>query len=119
MPDTDATTEAHPPEPEITADAIMAAAAAFFTVSIEDLRGPRKAKALAQARQIAMYLCRELTHLSLPAIGRAFGGRHHTTVLHAEKKIRASITELPRIHHQVHELSARIIQRTGRQEARR
>nr|BFF01968.1 hypothetical protein GCM10020241_36430 [Streptoalloteichus tenebrarius] len=73
-------------QPEITAPMIMAATAEFFGVGIDDLCGPGKTKALAQARQIAMYLCRELTDLSLPKIGQTFGGPrpHHGHVRRQE-----------------------------------
>jgi chromosomal replication initiator protein len=97
--------------PEISASTIMAVTAEFFSVSIDDLCGPGKTKALAQARQIAMYLCRELTDLSLPKIGQTFGGRDHTTVMHAEKKIRKEMAERRRIYDQVQELTSRIKQR--------
>jgi chromosomal replication initiator protein len=97
--------------PEISASTIMAVTAEFYSVSIDDLCGPGKTKALAQARQIAMYLCRELTDLSLPKIGQTFGGRDHTTVMHAEKKIRKEMAERRRIYDQVQELTSRIKQR--------
>jgi chromosomal replication initiator protein len=97
--------------PEITAATIMAVTAEFFGVTIEELCGPGKTKALAQARQISMYLCRELTDLSLPKIGQTFGGRDHTTVMHAEKKIRKEMAERRRIYEQVQELTSRIKQR--------
>jgi chromosomal replication initiator protein len=97
--------------PEISSSTIMAVTAEFFSVSIDDLCGPGKTKALAQARQIAMYLCRELTDLSLPKIGQTFGGRDHTTVMHAEKKIRKEMAERRRIYDQVQELTSRIKQR--------
>ncbi|APU12104.1 MULTISPECIES: chromosomal replication initiator protein DnaA [Actinoalloteichus] len=97
--------------PEITASTIMAVTATFFNVGIDDLSGPGKTKALAQARQIAMYLCRELTDLSLPKIGQTFGGRDHTTVMHANKKIRKEMAERRRIYDQVQELTSRIKQR--------
>ncbi len=97
--------------PEITAPMIMAVTAEFFGVSIDDLCGPGKTKALAQARQISMYLCRELTDLSLPKIGQTFGGRDHTTVMHADKKIRKEMAERRRIYDQVQELTSRIKQR--------
>jgi chromosomal replication initiator protein len=97
--------------PEISASTIMAVTAEFFGVSIEDLCGPGKTKALAQARQISMYLCRELTDLSLPKIGQTFGGRDHTTVMHADKKIRKEMAERRRIYDQVQELTSRIKQR--------
>ena len=64
---------------------IMAATAEYFETTVEELRGPGKTRALAQSRQIAMYLCRELTDLSLPKIGQAFG-RDHTTVMYAERR---------------------------------
>jgi chromosomal replication initiator protein len=97
--------------PEISAAIIMAVTAEFFAVSIDDLCGPGKTKALAHARQIAMYLCRELTDLSLPKIGQTFGGRDHTTVMHADKKIRKEMAERRRIYEQVQELTSRIKQR--------
>jgi len=97
--------------PEIGAPVIMAVTAEYFAVSIEDLCGPGKTKALANARQIAMYLCRELTDLSLPRIGQTFGGRDHTTVMHADKKIRKEMAERRRTYEQVQELTSRIKQR--------
>jgi chromosomal replication initiator protein len=97
--------------PEISASTIMAVTAEFFGVSMDDLCGPGKTKALAQARQISMYLCRELTDLSLPKIGQTFGGRDHTTVMHADKKIRKEMAERRRIYDQVQELTSRIKQR--------
>ena len=96
---------------EITAPTIMAVVADFFGVSMEELCGPGKTKALAQTRQIAMYLCRELTDLSLPRIGQTFGGRDHTTVMHADKKIRNEIAQRRKTFEQVQELTARIKQR--------
>ncbi|MBB6372896.1 chromosomal replication initiator protein [Pseudonocardia eucalypti] len=97
--------------PEITAPTIMAVNAEYFEVTIDELCGPGKTKALAQARQIAMYLCRELTDLSLPRIGQMFGGRDHTTVMHADKKIRNEIAQRRKTFEQVQELTARIKQR--------
>lgn len=96
---------------EIGAPTIMAVTAEFFGVTIDDLCGPGKTKQLAQARQIAMYLCRELTDLSLPRIGQTFGGRDHTTVMHADKKIRKEMAERRRTYDQVQELTSRIKQR--------
>ncbi len=96
---------------EITAPTIMAVIAEYFEITLEELCSPTKTKALAQARQIAMYLCRELTDLSLPRIGQIFGGRDHTTVMHADRKIRKEISEQRRTFEQVQELTARIKQR--------
>ncbi|GGM77918.1 chromosomal replication initiator protein DnaA [Longimycelium tulufanense] len=95
-------------QPEVSAATIMAVTAEFFGVGIDDLCGPGKTKLLATARQIAMYLCRELTDLSLPKIGQTFGGRDHTTVMHADKKIRKEMAERRRIYDQVQELTSRI-----------
>ncbi|GAA1966479.1 chromosomal replication initiator protein DnaA [Amycolatopsis minnesotensis] len=97
--------------PEISASVIMGATADFFDVTLDELCGPGKTKALATARQIAMYLCRELTDMSLPKIGQTFGGRDHTTVMHADKKIRKEMAERRRIYDQVQELTSRIKQR--------
>ncbi|MFL6173537.1 MAG: chromosomal replication initiator protein DnaA, partial [Marmoricola sp.] len=66
-------------EPQVTAGLIIAQTASYHSFSIEDLCGPSRTRALVTARQIAMYLCRELTDLSLPKIGQQFGGRDHTT----------------------------------------
>ncbi|RMI34425.1 chromosomal replication initiator protein DnaA [Nocardia stercoris] len=96
---------------EITAATIMAVTAEYFNTTLDELTGPGKARPLAQARQIAMYLCRELTDLSLPKIGQAFG-RDHTTVMYAEKKVRKEMTERRRVYDQVQELTARIKQRS-------
>jgi chromosomal replication initiator protein len=96
---------------EITAPTIMAVTAEFFGVTMDELCGPGKSKAHAQPRQIAMYLCRELTDLSLPRIGQTFGGRDHTTVMHADKKIRNEIAQRRKTFEQVQELTARIKQR--------
>ncbi|HEY9243227.1 MAG TPA: chromosomal replication initiator protein DnaA, partial [Streptosporangiaceae bacterium] len=68
--------------PEITAATIMGQTASYFGLSIDDLCGTSRSRVLVTARQIAMYLCRELTDLSLPKIGQQFGGRDHTTVMH-------------------------------------
>ncbi len=96
---------------EIGASTIMVVTAEYFALTIDELCGPGKTKALAQSRQIAMYLCRELTDLSLPRIGQTFGGRDHTTVMHADKKIRKEMAERRRTYDQVQELTSRIKQR--------
>lgn len=96
--------------PEITAATIMAQTAAYFGLTIEDLCGSSRSRVLVNARQIAMYLCRELTDLSLPKIGQQFGGRDHTTVIHADRKIRHLMAERRSIYNQVTELTNRIKQ---------
>ena len=94
--------------PEITAATIMAVTAEYFGVSIDDLTGASRTRVLVTARQIAMYLCRELTELSLPKIGQTFGNRDHTTVMHAERKIRSLMTERRNVYNQITELTSRI-----------
>jgi chromosomal replication initiator protein len=96
--------------PEITAATIMGQTASYFGLSIDDLCGTSRSRVLVTARQIAMYLCRELTDLSLPKIGQQFGGRDHTTVMHADKKIRSLMAERRSIYNQVTELTNRIKQ---------
>jgi chromosomal replication initiator protein len=94
--------------PEITSATIMAQTAAYFGLSMEDLCGSSRSRVLVTARQIAMYLCRELTDLSLPKIGQQFGGRDHTTVMHADRKIRQLMAERRSVYNQVTELTNRI-----------
>jgi chromosomal replication initiator protein len=96
--------------PEITGQAIMAQTASYFSLTLEDLCGTSRSRVLVNARQIAMYLCRELTDLSLPKIGQMFGGRDHTTVMHADRKIRQLMAERRSIYNQVTELTNRIKQ---------
>jgi chromosomal replication initiator protein len=98
---------------QISAATIMAATAEYFDTTVEELRGPGKTRALAQSRQIAMYLCRELTDLSLPKIGQAFG-RDHTTVMYAQRKILSEMAERREIFDHVKELTTRIRQRSKR-----
>ncbi|WP_046529680.1 chromosomal replication initiator protein DnaA [Cellulomonas sp. FA1] len=95
---------------EITATTVIGQTAAYFGLSIDDLCGSSRSRVLVTARQIAMYLCRELTDLSLPKIGQAFGGRDHTTVMHANRKIRELMAERRSIYNQVTELTNRIKQ---------
>ena len=101
--------------PQITIATIMGQTASYFGLSIEDLCGTSRSRVLVTARHIAMYLCRELTDLSLPKIGQQFGGRDHTTVINADRKIRSLMAERRSIYTQVTELTNRIKQqaRTG------
>jgi chromosomal replication initiator protein len=101
--------------PQITIATIMGQTASYFGLSMEDLSGTSRSRVLVTARHIAMYLCRELTDLSLPKIGQQFGGRDHTTVMNADRKIRGLMAERRSIYNQVTELTNRIKQqaRTG------
>jgi chromosomal replication initiator protein len=96
--------------PQITAATIMGQTASYFGLSIDDLCGTSRSRVLVTARHIAMYLCRELTDLSLPKIGQQFGGRDHTTVINADRKIRSLMAERRSIYTQVTELTNRIKQ---------
>ncbi|MGB3259019.1 MAG: chromosomal replication initiator protein DnaA [Ornithinimicrobium sp.] len=89
----------------ITAATILTEVSEYFRISTDDLCGPSRSRTLVNARQIAMYLCRELTDLSLPKIGQEFGGRDHTTVMHAERKIRQLIGERRSLFDQITELT--------------
>jgi chromosomal replication initiator protein len=93
---------------EVSVPLIMAETASYFGLSIEDLTGSNRSRLLVTARQMAMYLTRELTDLSLPKIGQAFGGRDHTTVMHATQKIRGLMRERRSIYNQVQELTNRV-----------
>ncbi|GAA1881531.1 chromosomal replication initiator protein DnaA [Lapillicoccus jejuensis] len=95
---------------QITPGTIMAQTAAYYGFTIEDLCSASRSRQLVTARQIAMYLCRELTELSLPKIGQHFGGRDHTTVMHADRKIRELMGERRAIYNQVTEITNRIKQ---------
>ncbi|MBD5784647.1 chromosomal replication initiator protein DnaA [Cellulosimicrobium terreum] len=99
---------------EITPAAIIAQTAAYFGLTIDDLCGSSRSRVLVTARQIAMYLCRELTDLSLPKIGQQFGGRDHTTVMHANRKITEQMAERRSTYNQVTELTSRIKQQRRR-----
>ena len=93
---------------QITASHIMQQTAGYFAITMGDLCGASRSRVLVTARQIAMYLCRELTDLSLPKIGQQFGNRDHTTVMHADRKIRTLMAERRSVYNQVTELTALI-----------
>jgi chromosomal replication initiator protein len=97
-------------EPEITAPLIIAQTASYFGLSIDEVCGTKRTRNLVTARQIGMYLCRELTDLSLPQIGREFGGRDHSTVMHANKRILGEMAERHSTFNTVTELTNRIKQ---------
>ncbi|KAB1502805.1 chromosomal replication initiator protein DnaA [Corynebacterium sp. 320] len=97
-----------PDEVEVNPQVVIEAVAEYFDLTLEELTGKGRSKHLVYARQIAMYLCRELTELSLPKLGASFGGRDHTTVMYAERRIRESITEDKKTFDQVQELLTRV-----------
>ena len=101
-------------EVRVTPDLVVAVAAEYFDITPDEIRSSNRSRPLVNARQMAMYLCRELTDLSLPEIGRRFGGRDHSTVLHANNKIRRQMQERQSCFEQVRELTTRIRQRAAR-----
>ena len=95
----------HDSEPRpITAQTIIDQTAKMFGFTVDELRGKSRRRPLVTARQIGMYVCREMTDLSYPAIAREYGGRDHTTVIHAVDKIAALMSERRQIFDQVTEL---------------
>ncbi|MGO1383454.1 MAG: chromosomal replication initiator protein DnaA [Arachnia sp.] len=97
-------------EVRVDADSIMNATSVYFNMSLDELTGASRVATIASARQIAMYLCRELTEMSLPKIGAKFGGRDHTTVLHSVRKINEKMGVDRALFNQVTELTNRIKQ---------
>lgn len=97
-------------EVRVDADSIMKATSEYFSMSLDELTGASRVATIASARQIAMYLCRELTEMSLPKIGAKFGGRDHTTVLHSVRKINEKMGVDRDLFNQVTELTNRIKQ---------
>ena len=93
---------------QITAKVVIDATADMFQISVDDLCGKSRSRPLVTARQVAMYVLREMTDFSYPAIGRAFGDRDHTTVMHAVSKISDLMRERRTIYEQVTELMHRI-----------
>ena len=93
---------------EITAALIKEKTAEYFDITLDVLTGAGKTRAVAHARQLAMYLCRELTDLSLPKIGQEFGGKDHTTVMYADRKIRKEMTEKRDTYDEIQALTQQI-----------
>jgi len=92
----------------ITPQVILEATSETFGFSVEELCGPNRRRPLVTARQVSMYVFRELTDFSYPAIGREFGGRDHSTVMHAVEKIAGLMKERHQIYNQVTDLIVRI-----------
>ena len=97
---------------EITASSIIGKTAEYFGITMEELTGTSRSRVFVTARQIAMYLCRQLTDLSLPKIGEHFGGKDHTTVMYAVKKVEDQIAQRRQMYNQVNEIHARIKQQS-------
>ena len=95
-------------EKATTTAAIISEVAGFYAITVDDICGTSRTQAIAQARQIAMYLCRDQTNLSLPKIGQLFGGRDHSTVLYACRRIAEDMNRKREIYSHVSEILARI-----------
>ena len=93
---------------EVTIDKIQKDVASYYHVTVDDLKGKRRVKAIVTPRQIAMYLARELTGASLPKIGAEFGGKDHTTVLHAHEKITKVLEEDAKMKREIEEIKDRL-----------
>jgi chromosomal replication initiator protein len=95
---------------DITIDHIMKVTADYFNISVKQLTSPNRSRQLVTARQVCMYLCRELTDKSLPTISNAFGGRHHSTTIHSVEKIKKLMEEKRDIYNAVQKLTNKIKQ---------
>jgi chromosomal replication initiator protein len=95
---------------DINIEYIMKVTADYFDISVRQLTSPNRSRQLVTARQICMYLCRELTDESLPTISNAFGGRHHSTTIHSVEKIRQLMEEKREIYNAVQKLTNKIKQ---------
>jgi chromosomal replication initiator protein len=89
----------------ITMDHIQRKVAEFFGIKLSDMRAKNRTKSVAFPRQVAMYLSRQLTHASLSDIGRAFGGKDHTTVIHAVSKLQVMLQEDPKLKQTIDSLT--------------
>jgi chromosomal replication initiator protein len=86
----------------LSVEMIQKVVADYYKVKVSDLYGKRRLASFVLPRQVAMFLCKELTQKSLPDIGESFGGRDHTTVLHAVRKINQEKQDNPQLNHQIH-----------------
>jgi chromosomal replication initiator protein len=101
-------TISRPPE-HITVEAVLKAVAVYYGVNIKDLKSERRHKSLAGPRAVAMYLARQHTKSSFPELGRAFGGKHHTTVISAVEKIAKRLKEDPGLRGEIHAIEGQIL----------
>jgi chromosomal replication initiator protein len=84
-------------ERQTSVDEIQRKVSDHYNIRLSDLVGPKRVRTFARPRQVAMYLCKHLTQRSLPEIGRKFGGRDHTTIMHGIKRIESLIDTDPQI----------------------
>ena len=95
----------------VTIDLIMDVVSSYYNLRIEDFKSQRRTRNVAFPRQVAMYLCRKLTDTSLPKIGEEFGGRDHTTVIHAYEKISENLKDDETLQQAINELTKKIQQK--------
>jgi chromosomal replication initiator protein len=98
----------HPDDGALSVEAIQGETCRYYGLSIAELRSQKRTKRVVGPRQVAMYLARELTDASLPSIGRAFGGRDHTTVMHAVQKVGRQMADEGDVYAAVQALTARL-----------
>lgn len=96
---------------QITIDLIQDVVSSYYNLRIDDFKSQRRTRNVAFPRQIAMYLCRKLTDMSLPKIGEEFGGRDHTTVIHAYEKISESLNDNDELQETINEITKKINQK--------
>lgn len=94
---------------KLTVDAIKAEVAAAYRIPVSEIESPSRKKELVSARQIAIYLARELTETSFPALGRAFGGRDHTTIMHSYQKMQELLRQVPLLRSEIESLRTTIL----------
>ncbi|WP_294376962.1 chromosomal replication initiator protein DnaA [uncultured Clostridium sp.] len=94
----------------ITIDLIQDVVSSYFNLRVEDLKSQRRTRNVAHPRQIAMYLSRKLTDMSLPKIGEEFGGRDHTTVIHAYEKISENLKTDDSLQHTINDITKKLTQ---------
>ena len=94
----------------VTIDSIQDVVSSYFNLRVEELKSQRRTRNVAYPRQIAMYLSRKLTDMSLPKIGEEFGGRDHTTVIHAYEKISSNLKTDDSLQHTVNDLTKKLTQ---------
>jgi chromosomal replication initiator protein len=92
----------------ITMDRIARAVAAHYNLTVEEMKAKNNSRAISMPRQVAMYLCKQLTRHSFPEIGREFGGKHHTTVMHSVEKIDSMTKDDRNFHREIQELTDNI-----------
>ena len=98
---------------KLTVEAIKAEVAAAYRIPVNDIESPSRKKELVHARQLAIYLSRELTDSSFPSLGRSFGGRDHTTIMHSYQKMQELLRQIPLLRSEIESLRSTILNKYG------